>query len=467
MWRHKYSWIIVAVAGVVVHAVNLWMEQDLRGAIDVHAFDSPDSREFFTIAENLVEHGAFSDALDGSLAPNTWRTPGYPLFLAGVRLLFGNSPTAAILAQQLLGVLSAVLLFCIARRFMTDQRAILVALIFLVEPYHLFYSCWLLSATLFVFVLLAAWRVWLWAIDRDGVMPVVVLGGLTGLLVLIRPLALLVPIVVIAGLILHSQKNVKKGTKVANRLRLVRPMAYSLVVVLMVGAWMGRNRAVAGHFALSDQGGVVLAYFKAAEVALWSEGRSADRYLETSTDIKYAGETHVVWDRIDVELQSRFPSLTRQERARMHWGNLAQGNRAPIDSFDVDAALKRIGLAMLLKSPVDTFVYYVIRGASLLAFPLDNALSPPNGIVVDQKTSMGRGLVFSALALWALMSLYYHRRDFLACYFPAACMLALMLVSVPQVDPRLRVPLIPFLVFLALLPPEGAQPKKEPVQSPS
>ena len=49
-------------------------------------------------------------------------------------------------------------------------------------------------------------------------------------------------------------------------------------------AWMTRNRIAAGHFALSDQSGVVVAYFKATEVVLWREGRTGDRYLETSLD---------------------------------------------------------------------------------------------------------------------------------------------------------------------------------------
>lgn len=80
---------------------------------------------------------------------------------------------------------------------------------------------------------------------------------------------------------------------------------------------MFRNLDVAGRFALSSQRGVVLAYFKAAEVTLWQEGRTRDRYLETSLDEKRAHDPHPVWESIDRRLKARFPALDDTQRAEL------------------------------------------------------------------------------------------------------------------------------------------------------
>ncbi len=44
-------------------------------------------------------------------------------------------------------------------------------------------------------------------------------------------------------------------------------------------------------------------------------------------------------------------------------------------------------------------------------------------------------------------------------YFPLACTLALLAATTPQLDPRFRVPMIPFLAFLAILPPKARSKK--------
>ena len=117
---------------------------------------------------------------------------------------------------------------------------------------------------------------------------------------------------------------------------------------------MVRNRVVAGHLALADQGGVVLAYFKATEAVLWREGRTADRYLETSLDPAKADQPHAVWDEIDRRLQGTMVDLTDQQRAALRWPNLAQGNKTTMDAFEISSALTRIGWSLLTEAPAST-----------------------------------------------------------------------------------------------------------------
>lgn len=218
---------------------------------------------------------------------------------------------------------------------------------------------------------------------------------------------------------------------------------------------MTRNHSLAGHFALSHQGGVVLAYFKATEVVLWRDGRTADRYLETALDPAKAGLPHAVWEEIDARLRSRFPSLPEDERAALQWRNLAQGNKTTTDSFAVSQALSEIGRSFLLASPVTTAMCYLVRCGSILTFPLNLALKPPAGVEVDRLVSAMKGVVYLLLCLGVLARILRGRLTFEQVYFPLACVLALLLATTPQIDPRFRVPMIPLLLVVALLPANG------------
>lgn len=79
-----------------------------------------DALEYDAFARNLVEAGRYLGP-SGELAS---RMPGYPLFLAGLRLLFGASPVAVIVAQCLLGALTCVILLDLARRFVPEKWAL-------------------------------------------------------------------------------------------------------------------------------------------------------------------------------------------------------------------------------------------------------------------------------------------------------------------------------------------------------
>ena len=62
----------------------------------------------------------------------------------------------------------------------------IVAILFLVEPFRLLYSLWLMSTTLFVTVLLLTWLVWLRALECRRWGWFGLLGTLSGLLILVN-----------------------------------------------------------------------------------------------------------------------------------------------------------------------------------------------------------------------------------------------------------------------------------------
>jgi 4-amino-4-deoxy-L-arabinose transferase-like glycosyltransferase len=453
------------VVSTVVHAGVMLTTTVRTGRADSYAFKSLDCNEFYAIARNLAEHGAFSRNESPPLVPDTWRTPGYPLFLATFMFLFGRSPTMLVAVQQLLSILNVLLLFSIARLWMTDRRALAAAVLFLLEPYHLYYSLWLMSATWFTTVLLLVWLVWQRTFQAPRWGWLALLGALSGALVLVRPVGGLVPVAVLLGLIVAVVREKRQRADNRGRTNLIaasRLAAFVAACTLVVASWMIRNDFVAGHFALSDQGGVVLAYFKGTEVTLWREGRATERYVETSLDPAHRDRPHPVWEGIDARLRGKFNSLAEGQRAMLRWPNLAQGNKTKIDSFAVSEALSEIGWSDLTASPLSTAVCSLVRCGSILTFPLNLALRPATGVEVGRLESALKGSVYLLLCVWVVVRLLRGGLTFERVYFPLACTIALLLATTPQLDPRFRVPMIPLLVVIALLP-RRREPRGKPL----
>ncbi|MCM2303620.1 MAG: hypothetical protein NDJ72_02885, partial [Elusimicrobia bacterium] len=84
-----------------------------------------DALEYDAFARSLVEAGRYL----GPHGEAASRMPGYPVFLAALRLVFGGSPAAVIAVQCLLGALTCVLLLDLARRFVPERWALACGLI--------------------------------------------------------------------------------------------------------------------------------------------------------------------------------------------------------------------------------------------------------------------------------------------------------------------------------------------------
>ena len=85
--------ILIALA-VGTHVFVVAAVRYHTGFIDTFAYQSLDSTEYYQIAQNVAARGTFSQATEPPYEPDTWRTPGYPLFLAFIMKLGGDSATA-------------------------------------------------------------------------------------------------------------------------------------------------------------------------------------------------------------------------------------------------------------------------------------------------------------------------------------------------------------------------------------
>ncbi len=498
--------VALLIAAVIVHAGVLVITHVRTGSISGYAFQSLDCGEYFQIAQNVARHGTFSQSTEVPLEPDTWRTPGYPLFLSAFMVVLGDSPGMLIVVQQLLSILNVILVFGVARHWMSPGRAMVAAGLFLLEPYHLFYSLWLMASTLFVTVLLLIWLVWTRACRTRHWKWFALLGISSGTLVLVRPIGVFIPIALMIGIIINtvlfrrgfrdragaSSREGGRGSEtravhsyteplphgrgsedhaaqssleLGQRIAYVGLATFVLACAVVIGSWMLRNKVVAGHFALSDQGGVVLAYFKASEVVLWKQGRQEMRYAETSLDPNKADRPHTVWDRIDERLRDRFASLPEDQRRTLKWQNLAQGNRTDVDSFALSRALGEIGRSDLVSSPGATVICCLVRCGSILTFPLNLALRPPEAVPLSRWRWGLYGSIYLMVSLMVLVKLILRRVTFYQVFFPLSCTIALLVATTPQIDPRFRVPMVPLLLIIAFLPTSGRSTSRSATSS--
>ena len=129
-----------------------------------------DAVEYYNYALNLVRHGIFSKAPEGTvpLTGDSFRDPGYPVSLAAWMKVFPQWDSwyaAILLSQALLGALTVVLMLAVARRWMPPGWLAFAGLLMAVWPHSVSMSSYLLSETLFGF--LVALALWLFRVAMD------------------------------------------------------------------------------------------------------------------------------------------------------------------------------------------------------------------------------------------------------------------------------------------------------------
>jgi len=113
-----------------------------------------DAGEYAQYAHNLVEHGVYSLAAGEAPVPDSFRSPGYPLVLAGCRWLAGDGWLTLVWALQVvLGVATVWFVYRIARRVTSFVPAAAAAALCALSPHLVTSTAYVLTECLATFVL--------------------------------------------------------------------------------------------------------------------------------------------------------------------------------------------------------------------------------------------------------------------------------------------------------------------------
>jgi 4-amino-4-deoxy-L-arabinose transferase-like glycosyltransferase len=173
--------------------------------------------------------------------PTAIRGPGYPYLLGGVYALSGDSRTAGRLAGALLGALSVLLLYLIAKRIWGIRIGLAAALLAAVFPPLVMLSRELLSESLFIPLELGALLCVLNFRRSGGALRwAVTAGALCGLAALTRNTALALLLAVPLGMWTAQARLAARS--------LVAPLLVLAVAALVIAPWTARNAVEFGRF---------------------------------------------------------------------------------------------------------------------------------------------------------------------------------------------------------------------------
>jgi hypothetical protein len=311
--RHRALLLVIAVAAAAQLAANAFHRDPI----------SADTESYITPARNLaagrgflgMEPPSFSVADDPryprSMGPETFRTPGYPLFLACVFSL-GGGIAAIILIQRLLTIGIAAAVYCFARSATGSERTALTAgLVCACFPPLETAADLVLTETLFTCVLLASVMAAEAALRRSSVRFAALAGVASACTLLIRPIALFFFVLMAAVFLIRR------------RPRIVLATVYLAAFSVLPAAWMLRNRSVSGVATVSASANVNSLFQWGAGIAVTEHASHWYRLTAMQRESGFRAPLH----RVRASLLTRAFDLARRDGFDLRALNSTQQSR--------------------------------------------------------------------------------------------------------------------------------------------
>jgi 4-amino-4-deoxy-L-arabinose transferase-like glycosyltransferase len=196
-----------------------------------------DALGYDTLAHNILQGNGFSFQRKPPFEPTLYRTPVYPYFLSALYGVFGFHEKVVYLAQAVIGALTCCLIYSVARRYLTERAAWLVALVNAVYPFTARFVAARLSETLFTFLLCATIYLVVCAYQKEDWRWMTASGAMLGVAILCRPENMFFPFF-LASLFLLAHRFRWRWWKLSGAL-----VACTLLVLM---PWMIRNYQITG-----------------------------------------------------------------------------------------------------------------------------------------------------------------------------------------------------------------------------
>ncbi len=258
-----------------IHIARVQSEKGVSPVMPVLA--NGDSGEYASLSTSILSGQGFK--IDG--AEQTFRTPGYPSFIALTRFLSGGSYFTTTLLQILLVFTSGFLIWQMGGILFSPRTGMVASLLYIANSLVFASSLIIMSETLFVFLLvLGVYLSLKLKIESSWHMPVWI-GLIFAFATYVRPIGILALPLFLAPLLV-----LKIPAK--------RVFLYALIVsVVSIGAtipWMIRNKEVSGVFSFSSLPASNLAFYNISDFMASKEGTSVDyqrQVIEKATGITF------------------------------------------------------------------------------------------------------------------------------------------------------------------------------------
>jgi len=228
-----------------------------------------DAGYYYQTAINLLEGHGHSSSPQEPYTPSAKRTPGYPIFLSIIMLVFGKSVTWIVACQMMLQLITLILVYLGTHKLFSSITAFWLTLYCTLDPVYLSMSAYLYSETLYQFVNVILVYLLIRGISTGfGLSRIMAIAVLFGLGLLTRPIGLyFLPLI-----LLTIAFREKKITPI-----LLKGALIVACILLVLSPWLIRNHFVFGRWSLSSITGTHLYYFFGASFLAMKEGIPAEK----------------------------------------------------------------------------------------------------------------------------------------------------------------------------------------------
>ena len=212
-------------------------------------YQGGDSPRYMLLAKNLVEHGTLSFGGSSPFQPTNFRTPGYPLFLALIYLIF-HSFIPAIFFGALISAFAAPLVYLIAKEVFEERIAFVAGILAAIEPMGLFLGVSILTEGVFTAVLLLAVYFFVRYLKAGSGTCLFSSSALLALATLIRPVMFYFwPFAIL--FILYREHIF------GQRLVLKKIFVFIIIFFLVLSPWLIRNKIVVNSWQITSLQGYI------------------------------------------------------------------------------------------------------------------------------------------------------------------------------------------------------------------
>ncbi len=263
-------------AGLFVSAQHEGLLPTAAGPVAAVASD--DAAGYIRPARSFLAAGTFSQDEKPPYTIDILRTPGYPLFLAGVWRVAGDGNYLAVAVAQLALSLAAVVLVYAAARRLAGRRAALAAgLLFALSGMSAALPCYIFSDALYQFWM-ALWLFLLVCyVEERSWRNLLAVSAVAGLGLYVRPAGLLLPAVVAVAALAGRKAAEDSGGNIDRLVglrRLVGQAAVALLLpALLLFPWMYRNHLGADTWEPTIITSWTMLNFRAPMVMSLAEGK--------------------------------------------------------------------------------------------------------------------------------------------------------------------------------------------------
>lgn len=263
---------------------------------DPRSFLENDSHKYVAPAQALLETGRFLKGPEDR-TPETFRSPGFPLWLALIFSVFGDDLKFVALCQILLFIGTLFLTYRLGGKLFGARAGLLAVLLLSLDPPSFTYAFKVLTESLAAFstLLFACAVAGYFRNSGKGFYPLAV-GVSLGVATYVRPTSYyFLPVLAVAFAVFHVREKADWKSVVA------RTGVVVLVFAALVGSWQVRNFLAAGTPRFITHQGEVLYFTKVAHIISDREKlgvgevrrRLKERLFETYPETKGLSDTEL------------------------------------------------------------------------------------------------------------------------------------------------------------------------------